>query len=329
MVLYWYLVGAKVNGTKEGGCGHPMGTEDVSDRYRGVDTWPDHEILAGLYEAQLTAIVAVGPALPAIAGAARTISETLEAGDGRLIFVGAGASGRLSVQDGVELTPTYSFPSNRILYLLAGGDAALTGSVEGAEDDAETGAALIAEHAVGAADVVVGVAASGTTRFTVSAVEAARARGAVTIGMANNRDAPLLKASQYAILLDTGAEPVAGSTRMKAGTAQKVALNLLTTLAMIRLGGVHDGMMVDVQMSNAKLRDRGRRMVAQIADCDPAAAADALERTGNRVKAAVLVARGLDVQSADTLLAEAGGRLRQALERLDQAPAGTATNATS
>ena len=310
MVLYWYLLDAKLDETEEGGCGHLMGTEDVSDRYRGLDTWPDHEILAGLYEAQLTAIVAVGPALPAIAEAARTTSEALDAGDGRLIFVGAGASGRLSVQDGVELTPTYSFPSNRILYLLAGGDAALTGSVEGAE-------------------VVVGVAASGTTRFTVAAVEAARARGAVTIGMANNRDAPLLKAAQVAILLDTGAEPVAGSTRMKAGTAQKVALNLLTTLAMIRLGGVHDGMMVDVQMSNAKLRDRGRRMVAQIADCDFDTAADALERTGNRVKAAVLVARGLDVQPADALLAEAGGRLRQALERLDQAPAGTATNATS
>lgn len=313
----------------DGDSGLSMGTEDVSDRYRGLDVWPDEEILAGLYEAQLTAVVAVRPALPALAAAARSMSDRLAGPAGRLFLVGAGASGRLSIQDGVELTPTFSFPAERIIYLLAGGDQALTGSVEGAEDDADKGAALIADHDVGGADVVVGVAASGSTRFTVAAVGAARARGAATIAMANNPNAPLLDAADHAILLDTGAEPVAGSTRMKAGTAQKVALNLLSTLAMIRLGGVYDGMMVDVQMTNAKLRDRGRRMVAQIADCDDDTAAAALERTGNRVKAAVLVARGMDTASADALLAEAGGRLRQALERLDDAPARTADNATS
>jgi N-acetylmuramic acid 6-phosphate etherase len=306
-----------------------MGTEDVSDRFRGLDIWPDEEILAGLFEAQLTAVVAVRPALQALAAAAQAMSVKLAGTDGRLFLVGAGASGRLTIQDGVELTPTFSFPSERIIYLIAGGEQALTGSVEGAEDDAEEGAALIAKHEVGDNDVVIGVAASGSTRFTVAAVQAAKSRGAATIAMANNPGSPLLDAGEHAILLDTGAEPVAGSTRMKAGTAQKVALNLLSTLAMIRLGGVHDGMMVDVQMTNAKLRDRGRRMVAQIADCDHDVASDALERTGNRVKAAVLVARGMDTGSADALLAQAGGRLRQALERLDSIPAGPADNATS
>lgn len=306
-----------------------MGTEDVSDRFRGLDIWPDEEILAGFFEAQLTAVVAVRPALPDIAAAARIMSDRLAKPDGRLFLVGAGASGRLTVQDGVELTPTFSFPSERIIYLLAGGDEALTGSVEGAEDDADEGAALIACHSVGTSDVVIGVAASGATRFTVAAVEAARKTGAATIAMANNPGSPLLRAGEIAILLDTGAEPVAGSTRMKAGTAQKVALNLLSTLAMIRLGGVHDGMMVDVQMTNAKLRERGKRMVARIAGCDDAVATNALERTGNRVKAAVLVARGMDTASADAKLADAGGRLRRALERLDNDPTGTADNATS
>ncbi|MEM7445018.1 MAG: N-acetylmuramic acid 6-phosphate etherase [Pseudomonadota bacterium] len=305
-----------------------MGTEDVSDRYRGLDIWPDEEILESLFEAQLTAVVAVRPALPALAAAARAMSDRLAKPEGRLFLVGAGASGRLSIQDGIELTPTFSFPAERIIYLLAGGDKALTGSAEGAEDDADKGASLIDEHEVSPADVVVGVAASGTTPYTVAAVEAARRSGAATIAMANNPKSPLLQVGEHAILLDTGAEPVAGSTRMKAGTAQKIALNLLSTLAMIRLGGVFDGMMVDVQMTNAKLRERGRRMVARIAGCDQDAAAEALSRTGNRVKAAVLVARGLDEASADTYLANAGGRLRQALERLDGFPAETATNAS-
>jgi len=306
-----------------------MGTEDVSDRFRGLDIWPDEEVLAGLFEAQMTAVVAVRPTLPGLAAAARTMSDRLASAEGRLFLVGAGASGRLTVQDGVELTPTFSFPSERIIYLLAGGDEALTGSAEGAEDDAEEGAALIAHHSVGPADVVVGVAASGATPFTVAAIAAARSNGAATIAIANNPGSPLLEAGEHAILLNTGAEPVAGSTRMKAGTAQKVALNLLSTLAMIRLGGVYDGMMVDVQMTNAKLRERGRRMVARIAACDQEVAAASLKKTGNRVKAAVLVARGMDTASADEMLANAGGRLRQALERLDGGSAGTADNATS
>ncbi|MEQ9812506.1 MAG: N-acetylmuramic acid 6-phosphate etherase [Azospirillaceae bacterium] len=290
-----------------------MGTESVSSRYRAIDTWPTETVVEALFEAQLAAAAAVGGATGPLARAAEAIAERLRRPESRLVFAGAGASGRIAIQDGVELTPTYSLEPDRIIYLLAGGTPALTRSVEGAEDEAEAAAALIAEHGVGAADVAIGLAASGTTRFTVAAIEAARGRGALTIAMANNAGAPLLDAAEHPILLPTGAEPIAGSTRMKAGTAQKIALNLLTTATMVRLGRVHEGMMVDMKMSNAKLRDRGARIVAELAGVDSARGAAALAAADNEIKTAVLMLRGLGRTEARALIDRADGRLRAAL----------------
>ena len=183
---------------------------------------------------------------------------------GRLIYAGAGTSGRLAVQDGAELIPTFNWPKERLLLLMAGGKDALLRSAENAEDETGHAAMLIQHHRIAAPDVVIAVAASGTTPFTLACLREAKRRGALTIGIANNRDTPILEEADCSIWLDTGPEPIAGSTRMKAGTAQRVALNLLSSLVMIRLGRVHDGLMVDVQATNAKLARRSETILRRL-----------------------------------------------------------------
>jgi N-acetylmuramic acid 6-phosphate etherase len=289
-----------------------MNTEARADRYRGIDIWSDADILASLCESQMDAAACLRPALPALERAALAVAARLRRG-GRLVYAGAGASGRLAVQDGCELWPTFGFPVERTIFLLAGGTAALTRSIEGAEDDGDGARAEAEALALGGEDVVLGIAASGRTAYTRAVVTTARAAGALTVGIACNADAPLLSEAAHAILLDTGAEPIAGSTRMKAGTAQKIALNLFSTHVMIRLGHVHDGLMVDVQPTNAKLLDRSRRMVATIAGCDAESAARALAVSDNGVKLAVLVARGDSPAAGRAKLDAAGGILRRAL----------------
>jgi len=200
--------------------------------------------------------------------------------------------------------------------IMAGGDAALLRSVEGVEGD-EAAAELAAKaQNFTTDDVLISIAASGTTRFPRRVQAIAREVGALTIAMANNRDAPLLHEAEHAVLLDTGPEAIAGSTRMKAGTAQKVALNLFSTLVMVRLGRVHDGLMVDVQALNAKLVVRTMRMLQQLTGCDEAAARDALTKANGHVKTAVLVVRGLSADQARASLARVDGSLRQALAEL-------------
>jgi N-acetylmuramic acid 6-phosphate etherase len=228
------------------------------------------------------------------------------------VYVGAGASGRLAVQDGVELWPTFGWPNERLLYLIAGGSRALTEAREGAEDDGEAAAALIAEHRVGAADVVVGVAASGTTAFTRTAVTTARSHGALTIGIASNPGAPLLTEVEHPLPLHTGPEFLAGSTRMTAGTAQKIALNLFSTQLMIEMGRVYDGLMVHMIATNAKLVHRGRRIVETITGCSPEAAARAYEQAGHSIPLAVLLLDGLAPDEARERLEQARGDLRKA-----------------
>jgi N-acetylmuramic acid 6-phosphate etherase len=290
-----------------------MKTETLSPRSLGIDTWAPHEILEALHEGQMAAVAAVRAALPALAAAADAAVPRLKRG-GRLVYAGAGTSGRLGMQDGVELTPTFDWPSDRIVWLIAGGPQALVRAVEGAEDDRAAGAADTDAAGVGPDDVLIAIAASGTTPYTIAALERGRQRGALGIAMASNPDAPLLAAAEIAVLLDTGPELIAGSTRMKAGTAQKAALNLLSTLIMVRLGRVHDGHMVDMQATNAKLRVRARKMVVQITGCTPDAADAALNATAGRVKPAVLVvARGLDPAGATAALDRAEGSLRRAL----------------
>jgi N-acetylmuramic acid 6-phosphate etherase len=292
-----------------------MSTESVGARYRGLDDWPSRDILEVFVEGQMAAIAAVRTALPAIEAAADAATARLRDG-GRLVYAGAGTSGRLALLDGVELTPTFDWPSERIVTLIAGGDTALVRAVEGAEDDREAAARDVTRARVAKADVMIAVAASGGTPYTLAALEAARKAGALGIGIANNPDAPLLKGAEYPILLDTGAEAIGGSTRMKAGTAQKATLNLLSSLIMTRLGRVHDGYMVDLRATNAKLRRRSERMLAEIAGADTAAAQDALKRCNGRVKPAVLVLKGLSPEAAERALTTAGGSLRGALKAM-------------
>jgi N-acetylmuramic acid 6-phosphate etherase len=239
-------------------------------------------------------------------------AERLRRG-GRLIYVGAGTSARIGVQDGAELLPTFNWPGDKVAFVIAGGEAALLRAVENAEDSAETAAQRIGELKVAGDDVVIGVAASGDTPFTVAALKAARARGALTIGIANNPATQLLAETDLPILIETGAEPIAGSTRLKAGTSQKVALNLISTTVMMKLNRVYRGMMVDMRPTNHKLRLRARQMVAQIAGCTPAVAADALAAAKDDIKIASLIAKGLGLEAAAQLIARHDGNLRAAL----------------
>jgi len=294
-----------------------MGTETASRRYRGIDTWEDAEILDALLESQLAAVAAVRPALPALAAAAADAAPRLGRG-GRLVYAGAGASGRIAAQDGSELFPTFGHPHDRLEYLIAGGTGALTRSVENAEDDAGAGRAEAEALRLGADDVVVGVAASGGTPYTRAVLQAASRAGALTIAVASNPGAPIFGDAAHAILAATGEEPIAGSTRLKAGTAQKVVLNLFSTLVMTRLGHVYDGLMVDMQPTNAKLNDRSVRMLRAIVPVDEAAARAALAAAGNNVKLAALVASGDSAEDGRRRLDAAGGDLRRALAAIQR-----------
>lgn len=287
-----------------------MSTEHLSPRSTGLDQWPAGEVMAALIEGQLAALAAVAARREALTDAAVAAAARLEGG-GRLAYAGAGTSGRLATLDGVELAPTFGWPRDRLAFLLAGGPDALTQSREGAEDDAKAGAAEAS--GLGAADVLISVAASGGTPYTVAAQAVARAAGCLTIALAGVAGSALLAGAEHPILLDTGAEVIAGSTRMKAGTAQKAALTVLSSTIMIRLGHVHDGLMVDVQPTNAKLVRRARAMVASIAGCLDATAEDCLARANGQVKLAVLLARGMSEDAAKAALTKAKGRLRLAM----------------
>ena len=289
-------------------------TEEFAETFRDLETRSDEDIAAAILDAQSDGLDAVRHAVPQLTAAARAAAARLrEKSAGRLIYGGAGTSIRLGVQDGVELVPTFGWPHARLAYLIAGGPGALTQTAEGAEDDSDQAHRDAQSINVGDADVCVTLSASGVTPYALAACEAARAAGAVTIGIANNGGAPLLAAAEFPILLDSGPEPIGGSTRMTAGSAQKVTLNLLSTLVMIRLGRVYRGMMVDVVASSDKLRDRAVRIVMEAAGVDEEAARAALAGSGNAVKPAVLMARGLGLAEALALLDAQGGDLRAAL----------------
>ena len=298
------------------------GTETFTTRYLGLEKWSDAEILQTIFEDQLAGVAAVRQSLEAMTASGQAAVRRLQDGDGRLVFAGAGTSARLAVQDGVELVPTFGWPEERLAYLIAGGTASLTKSIEGAEDDRDAAAADAGKLELGNSDVLVAVSASGTTPYTVTACETARRAGALTIGLSNNApddslDMPsLAAASEYPIVVATGPEPIAGSTRMKAGTAQKIVLNLLSTFIMIRLGRVFGGLMVDMQATNSKLRDRARRMIGQITGADDRAAGEALAAAGGHVKLAVLVQKGLSPEMGRALLDEYDGKLHLVLETL-------------
>ena len=295
-----------------------MTTEDVSPRYLDLDLWPVAGQVKGIWATQVDAVAAVEPSLGALGTAVEQATERLRRG-GRLIYCGAGTSARIGVQDGAELLPTFNWPSHRVAFVIAGGPEALLRAIENAEDSAEDGARQINSLDVGHTDVVIGIAASGNTPFTVAAIKAARSRGAMTIGIANNPGSQVLSESDHPILIETGPEIVAGSTRLKAGTAQKVALNIFSTAVMVQLGRVYRGLMVDMRPTNAKLRKRAEQMVVRLTGGEPAIAAEAIGRTGGEVKLAVLVVQGLGVDEASARLQRAGGNLRAALATLGDA----------
>ena len=290
----------------------PMETERLSPRYANIDAWDPADILEAMVEGQFAAVAAVRAAMAAIERAALAMEERLEAG-GRLAYAGAGTSGRLAAQDGAELMPTFGWPEDRLLLLIAGGHKALLQAVEGAEDETGQAAVLVEEYGVATGDVLIAIAASGTTPFTLACLREAKSRGALTIGIVSNPGTPLLDEADCPIWLDTGPEAIAGSTRMKAGTAQRITLGLLSSLVMIRLGRVYAGLMVDVQASNAKLVRRSQEMLRHLTGLPGEEVKEALERANGSVKLALLLLEGLSAEEAGRLLERSGGRLREAL----------------
>lgn len=290
-----------------------MRTEQINERYRELDSWSAAEMIAAMYEEQLAAATAVRGALGAITAAVEEAVPALQRG-GRIVYAGAGTSGRIGVQDGAELTPTFDWPADRLVFAMAGGLDALVRSAEQAEDNEAAGAQAMADTKVSANDVVIGIAASGTTPFTIGALRAAGASGAVTIAVANNPDAPLFKVARHRILIETGSEVIAGSTRMKAGTSHKIVLNLFSTAVMVKMGRVYRGLMVDMRARNAKLRRRAEAMVSEIAGCPAGDAARHLEQADGHVKTAVLLGLGVDRSEAAQLLQRHGGNLRAAIK---------------
>jgi N-acetylmuramic acid 6-phosphate etherase len=291
-------------------------TESLDPRFADIDSWPTLDAVEAMLDGQINAIVAIKSQTLLIARAAEAAAERLRGG-GRLVYVGAGTSGRVAVQDGVELTPTFGWPEDHLVYLMAGGLAALVKSAEGTEDDANEARAQVDRHQIDHHDVMIGVAASGKTPFTIAAINAARASGALTISIANNHDTPLLSAAEHRIVAATGSEAIAGSTRMKAGTAQKAILNLLSTTIMLRLGRVYRGLMVDMVISNDKLLKRAHGIVQSLSHCSEAEAIKAVWLADNNIKLAVLIALGQTPEVASALLHAHKGILRDAIKALE------------
>ncbi|MEV6977763.1 N-acetylmuramic acid 6-phosphate etherase [Kitasatospora sp. NPDC093806] len=292
---------------------HRSGTEGVRPEWAGIDRLGTLELLRLLNAEDRTVAGAVAGQLPRIAVVVDAVAARM-AGGGRLVYAGAGTAGRLGVLDASECPPTFGTDPAQVVGLIAGGPPALVRAVEGAEDRTDSAVADLTALALTAGDTVLGLSASGRTPYTVAAVRHARATGALTVGLAGVAGSPLVAAAELGIEVETGPEVLAGSTRLKAGTAQKLVLNLLSTAVMVRLGKTYGNLMVDVRPGNAKLRDRARRIVTEITGTDEDTARRALAATAGRVKPAVLVVLAdVDPATAARLLAASHGRLREAL----------------
>ncbi|MBK9746115.1 MAG: N-acetylmuramic acid 6-phosphate etherase [Chloroflexi bacterium] len=291
-----------------------MLTEQKNPNTLNIDQLSTAEIAGRIHAEDRTVLDAIERAMPQIVAAIDAIYERMRAG-GRLFYVGAGTSGRLGILDAVELVPTFSSPPELVQGILAGGLDAVTQSIEGVEDDRQAGIDELKKRSLTAGDVVLGIAASGRTPFVLGALDYAQSVGARTIAIACNEPAAVLDAAEIAIPLVTGPEVVTGSTRMKAGTAQKMTLNLMSTAVMIKLGKVYGNLMVDVQVKNAKLRERAERIVSEIGRVDIPRAAALLDESGNEVKTAIVIARrGVSAAEARALLTAAGGVLRPVID---------------
>ncbi|MCA3251723.1 MAG: N-acetylmuramic acid 6-phosphate etherase [Pseudomonadota bacterium] len=288
-------------------------TEQPSERHAALDTCATPELVAAFVADPAGAAEAVRAAAVDPARAVDEAVPRLAAG-GRLIYVGAGTSGRLGVLDAVELLPTFSWLRERARALLAGGEGAMVVTVEGAADDAQRSAADLAALAPSLDDVVLLIAASGTTPHVIGACGAARQAGSLTIGLVNNPGAPLAAAARLGILLDTGPEAISGSTRLKAGTAQKIALNSFSSSVMVRLHKIYGALMVDLRAASARLRRRMLALAMRASGADAARAQAALGACGARVQTAiVMLAACIDAAAADARLAACDGDVRRAL----------------
>jgi N-acetylmuramic acid 6-phosphate etherase len=288
-------------------------TEARRDELAEIDLASTEELVRLMNEDDRTVPAAVAGALPAIAGAIDGVAARLAAG-GRLVYVGAGTAGRLGVLDASEAMPTFGTKSGQVVGVLAGGAAALSEAVEEVEDDKEAGGRDLARLAVGPLDAVVGITASGRTPYVLEALAYARARGALTIGLSCNPGAKLSALVEHPIEVVVGPELIAGSTRLKAGTAQKLVLNMISTIAMVRLGKTFGNLMVDLRPTNEKLRLRAARIVAQAANVSAAEAEAALSDAGEDVRLAILMLlSGLPAGDASERLEASGRNLRAAL----------------
>ena len=291
----------------------PGRTERCNPNSRGLDRKSTRDVLHILNREDARVALAVRRELPRIAKAVDAIVNSFRSG-GRLFYVGAGTSGRLAVLDAAECPPTFGTSPKLVQAVIAGGARALRHAVEGAEDSAANGAGDLSSAGLSRRDVVVGIAASGTTPYVLGALAYARRRGAVTVGVTSNTKSPLARSAQIAIAPDTGPEAIAGSTRLKAGTAQKMVLNLLSTGAMVRFGRVYENWMVHVAMTNQKLRARGARILEEAAGVKPAVAEHALQWAGYNLPAAIVMLKsGAGLSQARRFLQEARGNVREAL----------------
>lgn len=289
-----------------------LSTETLDERFGEIDKLSVAELVAVMNQADMEVAVAVGSQQTQIAAAIEAISARFQDG-GRITYVGAGTSGRLATLDASEIYPTFSV-TGRVMAIMAGGRDALVDPIEGAEDDSAAGAAAVVEHGVGALDTVVGVASSGSTPFVIAALEKAKELGALTVSISCNPDSKMSAISDYPIEVVVGPEVIAGSTRLKAGTAQKMVLNMISTITMVRAGKTYGNLMVDVVASNTKLRKRAVKMLQTITGLAAAPAEQLLIEHSWSVKSAVLGAQlGLGHSAALELLERSGGFLAVAL----------------
>jgi len=290
-------------------------TEQVDEKFALLDVMTVGELLHVMNESDAEVPRAVAAVIPVLKVVIEGIIDRMLQG-GRLIYLGAGTSGRLGVLDAAELGPTFSVAPTEVLAFIAGGDIALRQAVEAAEDNTEASVEELKKVNLSPKDIVLGIAASGRTPYVISALKYGNEIGALTVGLTSNPGSEITRVAQYGIAVDTGPELLAGSTRLKSGTAQKLVLNMISTITMIRLGKTFGNLMVDLQITNAKLKDRAVRIIQNATGADWASASEALEAADHRVKVAILMLLlHVDAPEAEMRLKTASNHIRQALDR--------------
>ena len=292
-----------------------LNTEAIDSRFSKIDTLSTVDLLKLFNDSDKSVAEEVEKVLPKVAKAITEITKRMESG-GRLIYVGAGTSGRLGVLDASECIPTFSLEDGLVIGIIAGGDTALRTGIEGAEDIPEGAIEDLNKMNLSKKDSLVGIAASGRTPYVIGALKYAKEIGAASIALSCNLNSELSKYADIAIEVDTGAEILAGSTRLKAGTAQKLVLNMISTVSMIKLGKTYGNLMVDLQVSNIKLRDRAMRIIQAATSCDFKRAQEALQESKDQVKVAiVMILLDTSAEKALELLKASGSRVRAALDK--------------